>query len=328
MADTSYSDQTSITNIGQLMIRFPVSPRLAKMIILANKLNLIEYAIILVALSSVESIFSTEQQDEDNTKINDLRNILDTKMLNPTSDHLTYMNVILTLLNVNDRSERYLKGFCSKYRLNIKKVKELLDLLDQIIKIALITFKLTKIIFNEVTYPSTTQQALLNQIILSCYIDNVARRRVIYDIVGNNKDKTEVRNKKIIYECNENNEECQIHPLSIISKTKPDLLIYKEIIQENKTFLLMNTIIKPEWLYNIGGDLVTSKLDIANVLNEPFYNKTKDEICCFVNLTYGFKSWEISNVRVDMKKDDNYFRWFARLLLEGNFIDDFKVTNI
>jgi HrpA-like RNA helicase len=323
---TSFKDNTDITNIGKLMIRFPVSPRYAKIIILANKLGLIEYAIILVSLLSVENLFTNEKEEGDGNKLTDLRNILETRMLNPTSDHLTYMNVVLTLLMANDRSEKYIKAFCSKYHLNMKRIKELLDLMDQIVKIALITFKLNKITFHEITYPITDQQALLYQILLSCFIDNVARRRVVYDIVGNDKDKNEVRNKKTIYECNENNEECQIHPLSIIAKVKPDLLIYKEVIRENKTFLVMTTAIKPEWLYNIGGDLITSSLDITNTLNEPFYNKTVDEICCFVNLKYGFKLWDIPNVRVDMKKDDdNNIRWFARLLLEGKIIEDFKV---
>jgi hypothetical protein len=37
MSDTTCRDNTTITNIGKLMIRFPVSPRYAKIIILANK---------------------------------------------------------------------------------------------------------------------------------------------------------------------------------------------------------------------------------------------------------------------------------------------------
>jgi ATP-dependent RNA helicase DHX37/DHR1 len=333
MSDVPFNDNTNITNIGKLMIRFPVTPRYAKIIILSNKLNLLEYGIILACLLSVENIFSNEQENNENNEktqnninTNDLRNILDTRMLNPLSDHITYMNVILTILISNDKSDRNLKQYCYKYKLNMKRIKELLDLIDQIVKIALLTFKLQKLDFTKMTYPTVSQQNLIYQILLSCFIDNVARKKVIYDVIGNEKDKNEVRNKKIIYECNENNEECQIHPMSIVAKTKPDLLIYKEILRENKTFLVMNTIIKPEWLYNIGGDLVTYNLDTINNLNEPFYNKKDNEICCFVNLKYGFKSWEIQNVRVDMKKDDdNYFRWFVRLLLEGKVIDDFKV---
>jgi ATP-dependent RNA helicase DHX37/DHR1 len=324
MSDVTFDDITNITNIGKLMIRFPVTPRYAKIIILSHKLGLINYAIVLAALMSVENILSTEQEGEE-FKLTDIRNIIDTRMLNPLSDNLTYMNVILAILMTNDRSDRYLKGFCSKYHLNSKRVKELLDLIDQIVKISLITFKLSKIEYNNIPYPNNDQQNLLYQILLSCFIDNIARKKVIYDIVGNVKTET-ARSKRTIYECNENNEECQIHPLSIISRSKPDYLIYKEIVHENKTFLLMNTIIKPEWLYNIGGELISYNLNTQSAINEPFYNKKEDEISCFVDLKYGFKSWDIPNVRVDMKKDDdNYFRWFARLLLEGKIVEDFKV---
>lgn len=301
-------------------------------------MGLIRYSIILAAVMNVENIFNKnededkdKEKDKDNTNVekaksNDLRNVLDIRMVNPNSDHLTYLNVIISLLKSND-SERNLRMFCQKYHLNIKRVKEMLDLLEQITKIAKLTFKISNIDYKILTNPNTDEQNLLIQILLSGFIDNIARRKVIQDRVGNDKDiASNLSAKRLIYECNENNHECQIHPNSIIAKSKPDFVIYKEIVKENKTFLICNTIIKPEWVYNIGGELVSYSIAGLSNINEPFYNKKEDEITCFVNIKYGYKSWEIQNVRVSMKKEDeNYIRWFARFLLEGKILEEFKV---
>jgi ATP-dependent RNA helicase DHX37/DHR1 len=111
MSDVPFNDNTNITNIGKLMIRFPVTPRYAKIIILSNIFNLLEYGIILACLLSVENIFSSEQENNENNEktqnninTNDLRNNLETRMLNPVSDHITCMKVILTILLSNDKS--------------------------------------------------------------------------------------------------------------------------------------------------------------------------------------------------------------------------------
>jgi hypothetical protein len=88
----------------------------------------------------------------------------------------------------------------------------------------------------------------------------------------------------------------------------------------------LNTIIKPEWLYDLGGDLINCNLNISNVLNEPYYDRINDTLFCYVNIKYGYKSWEISNVLVEMNKnDENYLRYFAKFLLEGKIFEAIKV---
>ncbi len=352
-SNIDYHDNTSITEIGKLMVKFPLPPKYSKIIILANKFGLLHYAIVLVGVLNIENIFNFQNEDKDQVnktpseenqkqtqKQNDpfknkkdLRNFLDTKLLNPFSDALTYLNLILHYFKLQDNSqskinsnnkERFLNFFCDKYFLNIKRMKEIFDLIEQLYKICRVTFdeKLTSDKLYKIEFPDSDTQNLLIQILVTAFIDNIARRRVIYDKIGNVEDRTK---KKVIYECNENNEECQIHPQSLLSKSNADFVIYKEIILDNKTFIVCNTIIKPEYIFNIGGDLVSSNLINSSSLNEPFYNKKDDEINCFVNIKYGYKSWEISNVRVEMKReDDNFVRFFARFILEGKVFEEFK----
>lgn len=343
--DQDYKDNTIITDVGKLMIKFPVPPKYGKIIILSNKLGLIYHGIVLVAIMNIENLFVFENQkkseieevaeNETNTSselnskkkyqlnTNDLRNLIDTKLLNPFSDAISYLNLILTLLKLDYEKYHVLNSFCIKYHLNVKKVKEMLDIIEQLVKIAKILFNdssLNVINYkNIVSQPSSHEQNLLIQILLSGFIDNIARRRVIYDKIGNQKDNSSNASaRKVIYECNENNEECQIHPNSLLSKTNPDFIIYKEIIRENKTFLLCNTVIKSEWLYNLGGEIISSNLIKDSALNEPLYDLKDDCIYCYVDLKYGYKSWDIPKVKVTMSHDhEGFYRYLARFILEG-----------
>jgi len=245
--------------------------------------------------------------------------------------------------------------FCDNYCLNNKKFKEMLDLLEQLTRISNQIFykktdidiiydkdikdetkNLFQIDYKQIKLPTKEEQITLSQIILSGYLDNISRKKIIYDKLSNEKEIT--TQKRLIYESNENNEEINIHPFSVCYRnnlkssnlggnlTSPELIIYKEIISENKFFMNINTIIKPEWLYDIGGDLVKYNLNLSNLLSEPYYDDKNDTIYCYVNIKYGYKSWEIPNVLVEMSKaDDNYLRYFAKMLLEGKIFELMKV---
>ena len=58
---------------------------------------------------------------------------------------------------------------------------------------------------------------------------------------------------------------------------------------------------------------------------EPYYNKKNDNICCLVDIIYGYKRWEINNIAVEMSSDEpKFYYYFARFLLEGEIIEELK----
>lgn len=293
-----------------------------------------------------------------------LKDVLEERLICPFSDAVSLMNLITyffisfdknrvnkkntqnNFARVNDffqyktnKEINYLINlFCENHYLNNKKFKEMLDLLEQLTRITKLIFKKENAIidFKLLKLPSKNEQLLLCQILLSGYLDNISRKKIIYDKLSNEEEVT--TQKRLIYESNENNEEVNIHPFSVIFKSNlksanvgsnlasPEYIIFKEILQENKTFMNINTIIKPEWLFDMGGDLVNYNLNNANNLCEPYYDKNSDTLFCYVNMKYGYKSWEIPNVLVEMNKsDDNFFRYFAKLLLEGKIFESLKV---
>ena len=100
---------------------------------------------------------------------------------------------------------------------------------------------------------------------------------------------------------NENNVECQIHSESMLAKEMPNYIAFKEIIQEtNKANLVTVMAVQPEWIFNLGGELVSYSFEKLNLNLEPIYSSKEDIIYCFLNMKYGYKSWEINNVKVEL----------------------------
>ena len=312
-------DSTSITEIGKLMARFPVEPKLSKILIMANNFDLLEYAILIVAILSVENMIDFTSLNLSKKEFKEI--LKELNVHNNLSDILTYLSLIILTL----------KGKNKKININSKKMTEIKNLSNQLVSLCKFNFRKKINNLNELSLPSSNQEALLLQILLACFIDNVARKKILYDSVGNeisqsnkNKYNDQIIKKKVIYECNENNKECKIYSYSTLLELSPEFLIYTEIISENNNNSLhLCSCIKTDWLYNIGGNLVKTSLSIN--LKEPYYNKSKDSICCFVDIVYGYKRWEIKNIAVEMSYDEpKFYYYFAKLFLEGEIIEELK----
>ena len=314
-------DSTTITEIGKLMAKFPVEPKLGKILIMANNFDLLEYAILIVAILSIENLIDFTSLNMSKKEYKEI--LKELNAYNNLSDILTYMSLVILIL----------KGKNKKININSKKIIELKNLSNQLISLCKYNFKKNIKKISEITLPSNNQEILLLQIILSSFIDNIARKRVLFDSVGNeikinvsksNKKDEQIIKKKIVYECNENNKECKIYNYSTISETLPEYLIYTEIISENNNnFLHLNSCFNTDWLYNLGGNLVKTSLSLN--IKEPYYNKKTDSIYCLVDIIYGYKRWEINNIAVEMSSDEpKFYYYFARFLLEGEIIDELK----
>ena len=286
-------DSTTITEIGKLMAKFPVEPKLGKILIMANNFDLLEYAILIVAILSIENLIDFTSLNMSKKEYKEI--LKELNAYNNLSDILTYMSLVILIL----------KGKNKKININSKKITELKNLSNQLISLCKYNFKKNIKKISEITLPSNNQEILLLQIILSSFIDNIARKRVLFDSVGNeikinvsksNKKDEQIIKKKIVYECNENNKECKIYNYSTISETLPEYLIYTEIISENNNnFLHLNSCFNTDWLYNLGGNLVKTS------------------------------RWEINNIAVEMSSDEpKFYYYFARFLLEGEIIDELK----
>ena len=312
------NDSTNISDLGMLMSKFPLEPKLSKVLIMAKSFGLIEYGIMIVGLLSVETPF-----DFNALSYTQLVNVFkEHNIYNYKSDIVSYVNLLLLVL------QNKLTGNTIKY--HHRKVEEIKNIINQLYSISTVVFGKTTTMaltpFTSLPLINSTQSHLLYQILLCAYIDNIARKQIIYITNNDNTSNTDeqVLKKQIIYESNEVNIKCKLHYHSFLNDQLPSLVLYHNIINENhNSYLYYVSIVKEEWLYNIGSSVLI-KEDLNVTYKEPFYNKHKDCVCGFVNLTYGYKEWCIENVAVKMKKGDAYYRYMARFILDGSLIEGMK----
>lgn len=313
------NDSTSISDLGMLMSKFPLEPKLSKVLIMAKSFGLIEYGIMIVGLLSVETPFEFNA-----LSYTQLVNVFKQhNIYNYKSDIVSYVNLLLLIL------QNKLTGNTIKY--HHRKVEEIKNIINQLYSISTVVFGKTTSTaltpYTSLPLINSTQSHLLYQILLCAYIDNIARKQIIYitnnDNTSNNTNE-QVLKKQIIYESNEVNIKCKLHYHSFLNEQLPSLVLYHNIINENhNSYLYYVSIVKEEWLYNIGSSVLI-KEDLNVTYKEPFYNKYKDCVCGFVNLTYGYKEWCIENVAVKMKKGDAYYRYMARFILDGSVVEGMK----
>ena len=307
------NDSTTISDLGMLMSKFPLEPKLSKVLIMAKSFGLIEYGIMIVGLLSVETPF-----DFNCLSYSQLVNVFkEHNIYNYKSDIISYVNLLLLVL------QNKLQANAIKY--HQRKIEEIKNIINQLYSISISVFgkQTTLTPFTSLPLINSTQSHLLYQILLCAYIDNIARKQIIYINDSSSTDE-QVLKKQIIYESNEVNIKCKLHYHSFLNEKMPSLVLYHNIINENhNSYLYYVSTVKEEWLYNIGSSVLI-KEDLNVTYKEPFYNKYKDCVCGFVNLTYGYKEWCIENVAVKMKKGDAYYRYMARFILDGNVIEGMK----
>jgi hypothetical protein len=117
-----------------------------------------------------------------------------------------------------------------------------------------------------------------------------------------------------------------------------DSIIRKTIKDGSSISLMKNlTPLDSSWLGSLseGTQMISLGAPLTSPL--PKYDTEKDAIMCAVDTKFGFHGWQVPPVHVEMfdalqngaKQShgvlvDDSFRWFARFLLEGKVLEDFK----
>ena len=185
------NDSTTISDLGMLMSKFPLEPKLSKVLIMAKSFGLIEYGIMIVGLLSVETPF-----DFNCLSYSQLVNVFkEHNIYNYKSDIISYVNLLLLVL------QNKLQANAIKY--HQRKIEEIKNIINQLYSISISVFgkQTTLTPFTSLPLINSTQSHLLYQILLCAYIDNIARKQIIYINDSSSTDE-QVLKKQIIYESN------------------------------------------------------------------------------------------------------------------------------
>ncbi|KAJ3426670.1 hypothetical protein M0812_26238 [Anaeramoeba flamelloides] len=335
-------DTSKINELGRNLAIFPLLPRYAKMLIMAGQSGLLPYIVRIVAGLSVREIFvipdynsKIEEMDDeefdddyDNKKKGKKKRLLEKQQKqmrnlnfwkNMESDDLGILKAIGAWM-YSGCSESFCEDKCLRY----KAMTEIIKLIKQIKRLLIKyskhsdgdededlqnTFDL--IDDPNLRPPTKNQERLIRQILLSGFLDQVAKRNGNIDRKGL-AEYVMCNSNKIVY----------VHPGSGLIKFQPEYVIYNEIIETSRPYMRRVTEIDHKWLFDLASPLIS----YGKPLEEPAprYNAKLDTLTCFVSPIFGLHSWKLPTKEIEIPSVGDRIKYFVKDFLLGNICNELK----
>ncbi|GFR68244.1 pre-mRNA-splicing factor ATP-dependent RNA helicase prp16 [Elysia marginata] len=309
-----------ITSLGETMALFPVSPRYAKMLTLAQTYQVVPYAIALVAALSVEEIFIDSIQpaeaegDKEKLKVKrDKLAVLRSKLVG-NARLLGDMMVILTAVGACE-AEGSSADFCSQLGVRIKAMREIRKLRVQLTNAANVAFKDSSVVVDpKLPPPSETQILGLRKIVLGGLADHVAR---INPAPPPGMEKAEAKRLRGSFQCMQLEEPVYVHPESSMYRDTQgvEFVVYQSMVETSRLYMRGLCCVEAHWF----PELAPSYCILSKPLEEPSptFDQASGKVMCHQSGSFGRCNWEIPAVELEYPDSVDCFRWFARFLLEG-----------
>ncbi|XP_030547156.1 pre-mRNA-splicing factor ATP-dependent RNA helicase DEAH10 isoform X2 [Rhodamnia argentea] len=212
--------------LGHQMARFPLDPIYSKALIQASQFNCLEEMLITVAMLSVESIFYAPRE-----KLEEARTAMKC-FSSAEGDHITLINVFRAADEFSEKrksgqskekDDKVLKKWCKENFINSRSLRHARDIHRQI--------------------QGHVEQMGLH--IASCKDDIVQFRRCLAASFFLN---AALKQPEGSYRALASGQVVQIHPSSVLFRTKPECIIFNELVQTNHKYIRNITRIDYLWL--------------------------------------------------------------------------------
>ncbi|EIE89387.1 hypothetical protein RO3G_14098 [Rhizopus delemar RA 99-880] len=269
-----------ISEFGQIMSLFPITPRFAKMLIIGQQHDCLPYVIAIVSALSVGNPFIQDYQLEDNQSDEDsdeddeeyahikseavlekekrkalrkkyFTSLMKHSSLDPSSDILKLLSAVAAY-EYADASPT----FCEENFLRPKAMSEIRKLRRQLTNLVSANFpEIDVCIDPRMKRPNSTQLKVLRQVLAAGFIDSVAIRQDVLE-TGGGKGKKYKNARHVVYRLMWSDEEAFIHPTSTLyNQEPPAMLVYSELYKGGKTWLKGNTAVEAKWIAKLGQGL-------------------------------------------------------------------------
>ncbi|MCL2705225.1 MAG: ATP-dependent RNA helicase [Spirochaetaceae bacterium] len=232
------NDDNSLTNIGSLMVNFPLLPRLSRIIVEAiiNYPSVLEETILAATFLSTNSPFLMPQGEEFEARK------AHHKLKDVDGDFISYIKVFKAYMNSLDKIK-----FCT------------INYLDNIIMSELENIKMQlEDIVGDMGIPITSGGSVKD------YLVSVSKGLIQFVCI---------KSKKGIYR-SLTAEKIQIHPGSVMFKEDPNFIVAGEIVRTSKMFAHSVSPLRKEWLREISPDLFERFMAVSK--NEVSDKKNRD----------------------------------------------------
>uniref|UniRef100_A0A158Q2M2 RNA helicase n=1 Tax=Dracunculus medinensis TaxID=318479 RepID=A0A158Q2M2_DRAME len=298
--------EARITPLGRTLSMFPLAPKYAKILVMANQNGLLPYACLLVAILSVRepliSVYSLrgETNDETQSKMYDALKQRRDWCGQGQSRRFGDLSVML----------KHSEEVCQRRGVRFKALTEIIKLYQQLMNLISSSCVVTDSLAVDfaLNSPSDEQFRMLRQIVIASLTDNIVRRI--------DRSTTTEEIPKGAYESQRLKEYLFIDPSSVLFKEEPEWILYQEIIEINGKKCMQNVItVEPDWLAR----LALTYCDFVEIKNaDPKYDPASDSILITQNAFFGSRRWSLGVVNRPIPRDINLYRQFARFFLDGS----------
>ena len=247
-----------LTGLGRQLVRLPVDPRLARMVVEADRRGCLREVLVITAALSLQDprerpVEQRAQADQKHARFTD-----------PTSDFLTWLNLWRHVrAQQRELSSSAFRRMCRAEFLNYLRVREWQELESQLRRVAKqLGLRAGKLHHST---PDEVDADGIHQALLSGLLSHIGLRD------PENRDYLGARNARF-----------SIFPGSGLFRKQPSLVMSAELVETSRLFARVNAAIKPEWAEELGAHLVKRSH------SEPHWSKKRAAVMAYERVTlYG-----------------------------------------
>ena len=230
-----------LTNLGKIMARLPLDPRVARMVIEGKRRGCLEETITIASVLGIGDPRETTREKEAN------------RFRDPSSDFLSLLKIWQEMQSYlgPSPSRTRLRKYCREHALSYRRVREWMEVKEQVSSILFqdpIGKTISAPVKKEDLYPA------LHKAILSGYLVNVAEK----------KEKHVYRGTK--------GREIMIFPSSGLFKGGGKWIVAAEIVATSRLYARMTANIEPEWIEEVGKDFCQYSY------SDPYWDPEREDV--------------------------------------------------
>ncbi len=257
-----------LTKLGRRLARLPIDPRLGRMILEAERLNVLRDVIVIAAALSVQDprerpVDTQAQADQ-----------LHARFAHPTSDFLAWLNLWHHLrANQRELSSSAFRRMCRREHLNYLRVREWQDFESQLRQVA----KEMKVRVGHPSRPGQVDEDGVHQALLAGLLSHIG---VLDEREAPTRGKAKSRGPREYLGAR--GAKFAIFPGSGLKRVNPPYLMAGELVETSRLWARQNAAINPEWAERIGAHLV------KRTYSEPHWSKKRAAVLAYERVTlYG-----------------------------------------
>lgn len=267
------SQGTLLTKSGRLLSKFPIDPRLAKMVLTAIDLGCIEQVLIIVSALSIQD--PRERPHEKQQAADEKHN----RFKDKNSDFISLLNLWQYVTDQKKGlSQNHFRKLCQREYLSYVRLREWQDIFSQL----KLTLKEQKISLTSIDYQflipdanSLTNQAKKDQSLPDSLVSvHQALLSGLLSHLGQQDENREFKGAR--------GSKFFIFPGSALAKKPPKWLMSAELVETSRLFARMNARIDPLWIEPLAEHL------LKRSYSEPHWEKKQGAVMAFEQVTlYG-----------------------------------------